>query len=83
MIIKHGSVWGCDICQEAAPTRRRAKSGSIYTKIPYFLRSLTPRLTKELVLSMSEEDFVKRAYSWRGRDTILRNLEIIGESRGR
>ena len=84
MIIKHGSVWGCDICQEACPyTAAARKSGSIYTKIPYFLRSLTPRLTKELVLSMSEEDFVKRAYSWRGRDTILRNLEIIWESRGR
>lgn len=74
-IISCGSVWGCDICQDVCPhTLRAIESGSIYTKIPYFMNALTPRLTTELVSSMSEEDFSRRAYSWRGRETILRNL---------
>ena len=82
MIAKYGFAWGCDIWQEVCPHTGAARSrGSIYTSIPYFLRALTPRLTRELVLSMSDEEFSKRAYSWRGRETILRNLELIEKSK--
>jgi epoxyqueuosine reductase QueG len=82
VILKYGSAWGCDICQEVCPhTQRAIKAGSIYTKIPYFTRSLTPRLTYKIVSSMSDDDFARRAYSWRGRETILRNLSLFEDKK--
>lgn len=77
-LLAHGCAWGCDICQEACPVTRRAKaSGSIYTAIPFFTEQTTPHLTTETVQNMSEDDFAARAYSWRGKATLLRNLAIL------
>ncbi len=82
VILKYGSAWGCDICQEVCPhTERAINAGSIYTKIPYFTRSLTPRLTYQIVSTMSDDDFAHRAYSWRGRETILRNLSLFEDKK--
>ena len=77
-ILAHGCAWGCDRCQECCPVTVQAKkSGSIYTEIPFFKQTAIPHLTAETVRAMSEEEFLSRAYSWRGREVILRNLEIL------
>jgi epoxyqueuosine reductase len=77
-VLANGSLWGCDRCQEACPITKRAKEcGSIYTAIPFFEETALPHLTAETINGMSEEDFKKRAYSWRGRGVILRNLELF------
>ena len=77
-IIEFGSVWGCDICQRACPhTRAALESGSIYTNIPFFKENTIPTLTYDTVTAMSPEEFGQRAYSWRGKQTILRNLRIV------
>jgi len=79
-IKKYGSAWGCDICSEVCPhTKKAIKNGTIYTDIPFFTSELTPRLTKDTVLGMSDEEFSRRAYSWRKKETILRNLTILEE----
>ena len=76
-ILKFGSFWGCDICQQACPhTQAALKSGSIETPIPFFRKHTIPCLTAEILESMSDEEFSKRAYSWRGKNTILRNLRL-------
>ncbi len=76
----HGSAWGCDICSEVCPyTKRAIERGTIYTNIDFFRRELIPVLSSELVGSMSDSDFACRAYSWRKRDTIIRNLKILEE----
>ncbi len=82
-LIAHGSAWGCDLCQLACPVTKRArKNGTLYTTIPFFVQSARTPLSAREVLEMSDAEFAARAYSWRGRQTILRNLEILekGES---
>lgn len=77
-IKKHGSAWGCDICSEICPhTKKAIESGTIYTDIPFFTKGLTPILSKEKIENMSDEEFSARAYSWRKKETVLRNLDIL------
>lgn len=69
------SVWGCDVCQEVCPYTYRARArGTIYSPIPFFSRNALAHLTVEELDRMSDEQFSRRAYAWRGRDTIRRNL---------
>ena len=76
-LIKKYGLWGCDICTEVCPHTKKAKlSGSIYSPIAFFNTETTPLLTYEIIQNMSDEKFEERAYSWRGRDTILRNTQI-------
>ena len=77
-ILSNGCAWGCDRCQEACPITQAAKqSGSIYTTIPFFKDTAIPHLTEDAIRAMSEDAFAARAYSWRGRAVILRNLELL------
>ncbi|MBO5716141.1 MAG: epoxyqueuosine reductase, partial [Clostridia bacterium] len=76
----HNYAWGCDKCQECCPYTIKAKNNkSIYTKIEFFNENLTPILTSELVENMPNDEFMRRAYSWRGKKTIIRNLKILEE----
>ncbi len=73
-----GSAWGCDICQEVCPYTKRARElGTIYTEIAFFKESLLPKLTSDMIKNMDDISFSLRAYSWRKRETILRNSEIL------
>lgn len=72
-LISSGTAWGCDKCQLVCPHSADISE----TKIPFFREKRISWLTKEIINSMSDEDFAARAYSWRGKNTVLRNLEII------
>jgi epoxyqueuosine reductase QueG len=77
-LLRHGFAWGCDRCQFACPVTAQAKkSGTLYTKIPFFTESACTPLTAKQIREMPEDEFAARAYSWRGRQTILRNLELL------
>lgn len=81
-VAKYGSAWGCDLCQEVCPhTLRAIKNGTIYTEIEFFKKDLAPNLSVGLIEKMDDEEFSKRAYSWRKKNTILRNLKIINNNK--
>ena len=76
-LLKKYSLWGCDICTEICPyTLRAKKSGSIYSQIEFFNQDTIALITHDTIAKMSDDEFSKRAFSWRGRDTILRNADI-------
>ena len=77
-ILEHSSAWGCDICQMVCPhTKKAIEKETIFSPIPYFSKNVIPNLTLEILDGMSEEEFSSRAYAWRGRDTIRRNLLLL------
>ncbi len=70
LILKNGSIWGCDACQNACPYTKNAK----YTPIKYFIDSAITRLDIETLNGMSSDEFNSRPFAWRGLDTIKRNV---------
>lgn len=66
-----GTVWGCDICQNVCPYNENPA----VTPIEFFHKDRIEKLTEELLLHMSDEEFKDRAFSWRGRGVLKRNLE--------
>ncbi len=71
----HPLVWGCDTCQEVCPyTIAAQQTGTLYAAPSFFRRSPLPSLSDELLDGMEETAFRTRAYAWRGREVIRRNL---------
>lgn len=79
LIKKYGKVWGCDICQLACPyTQKMIKDGTV-TDIEFFKTEAVYELTEEYLDSISSEQFRERAFSWRGKKILERNIEICGK----
>ncbi len=78
LVLKTGLVWGCDLCQTSCPLNRDVKK----TPIAFFQQDLLFSLDKKIIENMGNESFRKRAYAWRGRKTVLRNIELF-EKKGR
>ena len=77
-LVQYGSAWGCDLCQEVCPyTKRALESGTLFSPIPYFQEQTIAHLTTDRLDRMDDLEFKSRAFAWRGRDPIRRNLEIL------
>lgn len=63
LIKETGCVWGCDICQDICPMNKDRE----FTDIPEFLTSQIPMATAGM-------DLTDRAFAWRGRKVIERNI---------
>ena len=72
---KYNTVWGCDLCQTSCPHNRDPKK----TPVEFFYRERIDNLTLDQLDGMDDEEFSRRAFAWRKRATIRRNLEILDE----
>ena len=71
---EHNTVWGCDECQSCCPHNFSPR----ITPIEFFHRERIPLLTSEVLAGMTKAEFNLRAFAWRGRKTVERNLEKLG-----
>ena len=78
-IRKYGSVWGCDLCQISCPLTKKAIANGVQTPISFFRENRISVLTEDTLNAMSETEFRSRAFSWRGKAPLLRNLSIIAK----
>ncbi len=74
IIKKHGSVWGCDMCQEVCPHNRSA----LETEIDFFKNDTISFLNDDVLDTMIKNDtFSERAFAWRGEKVVRRNIDIV------
>lgn len=76
-LIKKGKlIWGCDICQNVCPHNKNAP----YATNPAFCDDLITELN---IGEISNREFLRkyrdRAFSWRGKNVIVRNIKIKKE----
>ena len=81
VLLRHASyAWGCDICQEVCPHTARARAaGTLETEIPFFREERIIRLSEEEVNAMPEDAYTSRAFGWRKKEIMLRNLRLRKE----
>ena len=70
---KYNTVWGCDECQSHCPHNKSPKN----TPIEFFYLNRIEKLTSEIVDAMDKKELSRRAFGWRGRNTVKRNLEKL------
>ncbi len=69
----HNIIWGCDICQNVCPINKDAK----ISPVPYFEKSRMNNIDKEFILNLSDEEFNKFAFAYKGRQIVLNNIDFI------
>jgi epoxyqueuosine reductase QueG len=69
------TAWGCDICQEVCPVNAYIDE----TPISFFRENRLQEFSVRSITDMPQEEFEKRAFSWRGKEVVLRNLRLLEE----
>ena len=69
----YNTLWGCDVCQSVCPHNKNPR----ITPVEFFHLDRIDKLTSEKLSSMSDEEFSRRAFAWRKRKTVERNIDIL------
>lgn len=69
LLLANGLAWGCDTCQNVCPLNHKAQP----TPIAEFLHNQVP-----LVRAGELDHYTERAFSWRPKAVLERNLRIFG-----
>ena len=76
---KNKLIFGCDICQIVCPHNKDICESNIEE----FTTDLITNLDEEEISSISNKEFKRRyknrAFSWRGRNIIKRNMDIVNK----
>ena len=70
---KFDTVWGCDVCQTVCPHNRHPE----ITPIEFFHKDRIEYLTSDILTALTKDELKSRAFGWRGRKTIERNLKAL------
>lgn len=70
---EYNTVWGCDECQSCCPYNKNPEM----TPISFFYKNNIKSLDRKTLDSMDESEFKKRAFAWRGRKTVERNIDAV------
>lgn len=70
---KGGLIWGCDICQQVCPMNRGVKE----TYLEEFKRDIITQVGENTLIG---KDYKKRAFGFRGKQVLIRNINILKES---
>lgn len=73
LVLKTGLVWGCDLCQSVCPLNKNAEK----TAVPFFYEDRIETLDIQTLSSLQGERFKERAFAWRGRATVERNVKLF------
>lgn len=71
---RSGYVWGCDCCQTACPHNRDLPTAPG----AYFREDVLRGIDQETLSGLSDEAYKARAFGWRPRRVLQRNLELEG-----
>ena len=77
LIRKYNTAWGCDECQCSCPHNGSPEK----TPIEFFWRDKIEELTEDSLAAMDKDTFSKRAFAWRGRAVLERNLSILASNK--
>ena len=68
-------AWGCDVCAAVCPHNKNAKP----CPAGYFSADILPGITGDALAAMTDDDYAARAFGWRPRATLARNLSLREE----
>jgi len=81
IIKSEGTAWGCDVCQKVCPLNRDAKISPIREFTGCEAYPLIDNLCFEEINALGSREFMRRhsgrAFTWRGKAVLVRNLEIL------
>ena len=72
---RYNTAWGCDECQCVCPYN----GSPVPTPMEFFHRERLASLDRGILDGMDDETFSRRAFAWRGRAVLERNLAVLSE----